>query len=81
MNSRDPLIDRTRVNSSCISSVGYSPVHEVLDIEFASGLVYRYFAVPPDAFATLLAAPSLGAHFNRAIKNRFDYDQLIEKEE
>lgn len=81
MISRAPLIVRTRVNSSCISSVGYSPAHEVLDIEFASGLVYRYFAVPQDVFATLLAAPSLGAHFNRAIKNRFDYAKLIEEEE
>jgi len=80
MISRELLVDRTPVNSSCISSLGYSAAHEVLDIEFRSGLVYRYFAVPPDAFASLLAAPSLGAHFNRAIKSRFDYARLNDAE-
>ena len=81
MNSRNPIIERAPVNSSCISSIGYSADHEVLDVEFRSGLVYRYFAVPPDAFASLLAASSVGTHFNRAIKNRFDYALLIEKKE
>lgn len=77
MTSRELLVDRDRVNSSCIASAGYSPAHEVLDVEFRSGIVYRYLAVPHDEYTRFAAAPSLGVHLNRFIKGRFAYVRLI----
>jgi hypothetical protein len=74
------IIERAPVNSTCISSIGYSFAHEVLDVEFRGGDVYRYFAVPSAVFASLLAAPSIGSQFNRAIKNRFMFAKLIEED-
>ena len=69
----DARIPRTPVNSTCIASIGYSATDCVLDVEFASGSVYRYFDVPPDVHADLVRAESIGAHFNRGIRSRFNY--------
>lgn len=73
MTSRAFLVVRSPVDSSCISSIGYAREHEVLDVEFIGGDVYRYLDVPHETYAALLAAGSVGAFFNRAIKNRFNY--------
>lgn len=66
-------IPRTRITSSAIASVGYEPKDRLLEVEFSSGKVYRYFDVPPDAFSKLLTAPSKGAWFNQQIRDRFRY--------
>jgi len=68
MTSLELAVQRSSVDSSCIVSIGYSPAHQVLDVELISGDVYRYLDVPCDAYAALLAAPSLGVHFNRIVK-------------
>lgn len=66
-------IQRTRVDSTAIASVGYEPQNRLLEVEFSSGKVYRYFDVPHDAFRGLLAATSKGSWFNQAIRDRFSY--------
>ncbi len=66
---------RTPVVSSLLSSMGYS-VDATLDLEFRSGAIYRYFAVPAAVFQDLIAAESKGAYFNRHVKNRFRYQRL-----
>ncbi len=78
MTLRELAVVRAPVTSSFIVSVGYSPEHKLLDVEFSSGDIYRYFEVPPDAHERLVAAPSLGLHLNRSIKNRFNYVRLCE---
>ena len=71
MSRDESITDRRQINSSCISSIGYSAIAQVLEIEFKSGAVYRYLAVPEDVHAKLIAADSKGAHLNRFIKPRF----------
>jgi hypothetical protein len=63
------------VQSSLIASIGYS-VRATLDLEFRSGALYRYFAVPHTIFQELIAAESKGAYFNRNIRSRFPYKRL-----
>ena len=48
----------------------------ILELEFRTRTVYRYFAVPPAIFQDLIAAPSKGAYFNRNIRNRFRYQRV-----
>jgi hypothetical protein len=60
---------RKPIHSSAISSVGYDPDWEVLEVEFQSGAVYDYFEVPPDIYETLLAAPSKGKFLASEIKD------------
>jgi hypothetical protein len=62
------VMERTRVNSSSIASVGYDPRSAVMEIEFRDGGVYQYFLVPRQAYEGLLAADSKGAYINRNIK-------------
>ena len=69
------LLDRTAVVSSLLSSIGYS-IEATLELEFRSGAIYRYFAVPQAVFQDLIAAESKGAYFNRHVRNRFRYQRL-----
>ena len=70
-----PSDARTSVVSSLLSSVGYS-IEAILELQFRSGAIYRYFAVPPAVFHGLIAAESKGAYFNRHVRNRFRYQRL-----
>jgi hypothetical protein len=66
---------RTPLQSSLLSSIAYS-IHATLELEFRSGAIYRYFAVPYTVFEGLIAAESKGAYFNRNVRNRFRYQRL-----
>ena len=57
------------MQSSAIVSVGYQPETAVLEIEFTTGEVYRYFAVPPSVHRELLAADSAGRFFAQRIRH------------
>ena len=70
-----PEVTRTPVESSLLSSIGYS-IDATLELEFRSGAIYRYFAVPQTVFEGLNAAESKGAYFNRIVRNRFRYQRL-----
>jgi len=63
---------RVRLLSSMMASVGYDAVARVLEIEFATGAVYRYFEVPLDVFQDLLDAPSQGRLFHNRIRGVFE---------
>lgn len=61
-------MDRTSVTSSNIASVGYDTVTWVLEVEFKNGGVYHYAFVPPERYASLLRANSLGSFLHTEIK-------------
>ena len=62
---------RAPVSSSSIGSVGYEAELATLEVEFASGAVYRYFAVPAAVHVELMAATSKGAFLNRFVRDVF----------
>ena len=59
---------RTRVESSMMASVGYDDAHSRLEIEFRSGHVYEYFAVPRKVYEGLREAASKGRFFHSEIE-------------
>jgi hypothetical protein len=61
------------VNSSLLASVDYDPSQLVLQLEFRSGAIYRYSAVPATIHEDLLAADSKGSYFNSRIRGSFPY--------
>ena len=69
-------MDRTAVTSSSLASVGYSPTHAILEVEFKHGAIYRYLDVPTDVFEAFQAADSKGAFFNDAVKDRYSYQRV-----
>lgn len=56
--------------SGTIASVGYDRATNVLELEYANGGIYRYFAVPPSVHAALMTSTSIGAFVNEKIKPR-----------
>ena len=64
---------RIPVNSSNIKSVGYDPARKILEIEFRSGSVYRYWNLPQEIYRTLVSAPSIGAFFWQNIRDNEQY--------
>jgi hypothetical protein len=70
-----PPDTRTVVVSSVLASMRYSN-EAILELEFRTGAIYRYVAVPPAVVEGLIAAESKGAYFNRYIRNHFRYQRL-----
>lgn len=70
---------RHPVTSSVLRSVGYDAATALLEIEFTSGDVYRYFAVPPSVHRALMDADSPGAYFNRHISDRYPTRQRYDR--
>ncbi|TWI03774.1 KTSC domain-containing protein [Luteimonas cucumeris] len=67
---------REPVESDALRSVGYDPDRRILEIEFNSGTVYRYFDVPENVHTGLMTAGSHGEFFARHIRDAgFDYEQ------
>jgi hypothetical protein len=70
------MMERERVDSSSLSSVGYDAGSETLEVEFRNGGVYRYLEVPEDAWRSLQSAESKGSYLNTHIKPSYRYRQL-----
>ncbi len=64
---------RQPVISSNLRSVGYDDSSEILEIEFQSGGVYRYYGVPREVFEELLNASSKGRYFLANIRDTYRY--------
>ena len=69
-------MDRLPVTSSSIVSVGYDPNTKTLELEFVSGAVYQYFAVPQSIYDALMAADSKGMFVSDHIKGHFFYERI-----
>ena len=70
-------MQRTRIKSRALRAVGYDPHQRVLEIEFVSGAVYRYFDVPDALHAGLMTAASHGEFFTGHIRDAgFDYEEI-----
>ena len=52
------MMDRKRVNSSKIRSIGYDEKSQTLEIEFTNGQVTQYVKVYPEVYRRFLAAPN-----------------------
>jgi hypothetical protein len=64
-------MDMQPVSSSNIAAVGYDETTSTLAVEFKTGKTYEYSEVPPEEFANLIGASSVGSYFINNIKNSF----------
>jgi hypothetical protein len=62
--------------STAIRRIAYRPEQSALDIEFVTGRVYRYFAVPEAVAEGFRRVRSKGGYFNRALRDRFAFVRL-----
>jgi hypothetical protein len=69
-------MNRIPVVSSNVSSVGYDPATQTLEVEFSNGNVYQYFDVPEPVYQQLIQAASLGTFLSGNIKGSYRYARM-----
>lgn len=74
-----PQIARTPVQSSSIKSHGYDPDSQTLAVQFTSGHVYHYSGVSPEAAQAFAEAPSLGSHWHKEVRNKYESTRIEEE--
>ena len=69
-------MERKRVNSSKLRSVGYDSNNQLLEIEFSSGLISQYFKVPSESYRKFINAPSLESFFRDNIDEEYSSKRI-----
>jgi KTSC domain-containing protein len=69
-------VDRKTVESSMIASIGHEPLTNTLEVEFKGGTVHQYANVTAEEHKALVAAESIGKHFNANIKGKKENTKL-----
>jgi hypothetical protein len=64
-------MDRKRVSSSNIRSVGYEEKTRVLEVEFTNGSVYQYSGIQPEVHRRMMSASSIGSFFKDNIEEEY----------
>jgi hypothetical protein len=64
-------LDRKRVNSSRLRSVGYDEKSRTLEIEMSNGQVFQYVGVYPEVHRRLMAAPNPATFFDDKIAEEY----------
>lgn len=64
-------MERKRVNSSRIRSVGYDEKTLTLEVEFSNGQVFQYSKVYPEVYRRFMAAPNPTAFFDDKIADEY----------
>ena len=60
-------MDRKRVNSSKIRSIGYDEKTQTLEVELSNGQIWQYPKVYPEVYRRFLAAPNPTSFFEDRI--------------
>jgi len=60
-------MDRKRVNSSKIRSIGYDEKSQILEIEMSNGQLWQYSGVSPEVHRRFMAAPNPTSFFEDRI--------------
>lgn len=64
-------MDRKRVNSSRLRSVGYDEKSMTLEIEMSNGQVFQYSKVYPEVWRRFMAAPNPTTFFDDKIAEEY----------
>lgn len=77
-------MNRAKVKSSSIESVGYDMLTQTLEIEFRfkstyqSGSIYQYENFAPADWDKFIEAKSAGMHFDQFIKGKFPHKKIAD---
>ena len=69
-------MERKRLNSSRIRSVGYDAKAQLLEIEFSDGKVVQYRGVSPEVHRQFMTAPSATSFFEDRIDESFPSSRI-----
>ena len=69
-------MERRRVSSSKLRSVGYDEKTRTLEIEMSNGQVYQYSGVYPEVHRRLMAAPNPSAFYDDKIAEEYSAKRI-----
>jgi hypothetical protein len=69
-------MERKKVNSSRIRSVGYDDRNRVLEVELSDGSVYQYNGVSSEVHRRFMAAPTMASYYQDKIEEEFPRKRL-----
>lgn len=69
-------MQRINVSSSNISSIGYDPESQTLEIAFHDGSIYQYTGVPRSIYDGIMSTSSHGQYLHQYIKGRYSYRKV-----
>jgi hypothetical protein len=64
-------MERKKVNSDKIRSVGYEPGSQTLEVELSDGSIWQYTRVPSEVHRRFLAAPTMGSYYRDNIEEDY----------
>jgi len=64
-------MERKRVNSSRIRSIGYDERNQLLEVELSDGTVYQYAKVSPEVHRRFMAAPNPTSFYDDRIAEEY----------
>ena len=67
---------RRPLESSVLASAGYDAERRILELEFVSGDVYRYWVVPERVWRGLWEAESAGHYFTTVIRDAYPTEKV-----
>lgn len=70
------VVEKHKIDSSFIDSVGYDLSEKKLRVWLLNGHTYDYFDVPEEEFERLLEAESAGEYYNRKIKGTYEFNEI-----
>jgi hypothetical protein len=69
-------VERRKVSSSKIRSVGYDERARVLEVEHSDGSVYQYTGVSQEVHRRLMAAPSIVSFYQDRVEEDFSRKRM-----
>ena len=69
-------MERKKVSSSQIRSVGYDAGGQTLEVELTDGSIWQYSRVPSEVHRRLMAAPSIVSYYRDNIEEEYSRRRL-----
>lgn len=69
-------MERIRVSSESIRSIGYEAGIQTLEIEFIHGGIYQYYSVPQSIYDQMMTAESKGKYFHIHINRIYPFSRM-----
>jgi len=69
-------MERKKVNSSQIRSVGYDLSQQILEVELSDGSIWQYSKVSGEVYRRFLAAPSMVSFYRDSIEEDFSRKRM-----
>ena len=69
-------MERRKVNSSKIRSVGYDERARVLEVEHSDGSIFQYSGVSHELYRRLIAAPTIASFYQDRVEEEFSRKRM-----